>query len=139
MIYHYQPRDAPALQSKLSVMTSNNLLSNYPTDVTIDSRYDLKRWRMEPASDSYRARQGWIRIRTNGKWDLDLSVNVKSSLAPGLFKSLVAGVLIAVPPIFSVVTQKDATFNVQLSVALISLVSGILAAAGVVFGLDTFS
>jgi hypothetical protein len=139
MIYHYQPREATALQSKLSVTTSNNLSSNHPTDVTVDSRYDLKRWRIEPTSESYRARQGWIRIRTNDKWDLDLSVNVKSSVAPGLFKSVVAGVLIAIPPIFSVVTQKDTTLHTQLSVALISLVSGIMAAAAVVFGFDTFS
>jgi len=138
LVYHYQPRQAPAVESKLAVITSSDLTTIDPAELAVDSRYDLKRWRFEPVRDRYRSRDGWIRIRTNNKWDLDLDIRVKSSWGQGAFKSAVAGVLIAIPPILSIVTQKDLTAEMQLLLSGISVVAGILAAAAVVFGFETF-
>jgi hypothetical protein len=139
LVYHYQPRQARAVESKLAVMTSSDLATIDPPELAVDSRYDLKRWRFEPVRDQYRARDGWIRIRTNNKWDLDLDIRVKSSWGRGVFKSAVAGVLIAIPSILSIFTQKDVTIETQLILSGISVIAGFLAAAAVVFGFETFN
>lgn len=57
----------------------------------------------------------------------------------GAFKSAVAGVLIAIPPILSIVTQKDLPAEMQLMLSGISVVAVILAAATVVFGFETIA
>lgn len=139
LVYHYQPRQAPAVESKLAVITSSDLVTIDPPELEVDSRYDLKRWRFEPVLDKYRTREGWIRIRTNNKWDLDLKIRVKSSWGRGVFKSTVAGVLIAIPSILSIATQRDVTTEMRLILSGISVVAGFLAAAAVVFGFETFS
>lgn len=139
LVYHYQPKQAPAVQSKLSVRTSSGLTSDRPAEVAIDSRYDLKRWRLEAVPDQYKIRQGWIRIRTNDTWDLDLGLIVKSSLRSAIARSIVAGTLIAVPAVLAIITQKDLSLSTQAVMLIVSLIAGVLGAAAVVFGFDVFS
>ncbi len=138
LVYHYQPSHAPAIESKLEVATSSGLATISPKELSLDSRYDLKRWRFEPVEDQYRARDGWIRVRTNNKWDLDLDVRIESSWTRGVIKSAVAGVLIAIPAILSIVTQKDVSAEMRLILSGVSVLAGFFGAAAVVFGIETF-
>lgn len=136
LVYHYQPKPGPRIDSKLTISTGSSLERSGPSEIDIDSRYDLKRWRLYPEPSGYSARETWIRIRTADRWNLDLSVTVKGPFGRTLAKAVVAGALIAVPSIITILTQKDVSETMRMVISGVSLVSGILAASAVVFSIE---
>src|SRR5205807_1359243 len=105
-------------------------------ELKVDSRYDLKRWRLEPRLSAYFPTETWLRFRVGDVWDLDLSLQVAGSFWRNLAKSLTIGVLIAIPSIAALAPQKDLCLSMKLLLAGMSLLAGVGAALAVVFGID---
>lgn len=136
LIYHYQVSGAPAPNSKLGLVVGKALTNIGPDELKVDSRYDLKRWRFEPKTVAYFPAQTWLRFRVADTWDLDLSLQIAGSFWPNLVKSLVIGVLIAIPSIVAIAPQKDLDLTMKFLLLGLSLLAGVAAALAVVFGIE---
>jgi len=136
LIYHYQDSGAPTPNSKLSLVVGEAIASMGPNELKVDSRYDLKRWRFEARRVGYFPTETWLRFRVADTWDLDLSLQVGCSFWMNLAKSLVIGILIALPSIAALAPQRDLGLAMKLLLGGMSLMAGVGAALAVVFGIE---
>lgn len=136
LIYHYQESGAPSPNSTLSLLGGKAIENIGHSELRIDSRYDLKRWRFEPRTAGYFATETWLRFGVANTWDLDLSLEIGGSLWLNLAKSAIVGTLIAIPSIVALAPQKDLDFGMKLILLSLCLLAGFGAALAVVFGIE---
>ena len=139
LIYHYQVSAAPVPTSRLNVIYGKALLNMGPNELTIDSRYDLKRWRFRSTGRTSFVTDTWLAIRMAGTWELDLPLQLAGSFWPNVAKSVVVGFLIAIPSILAWAPQKDLTIYMKLFMGALSVLAGIAAAVAVIFGIEKVS
>jgi len=114
LIYHYRPQSGDVPDAKLAVKVGGPLESGSPEVIEIDSRYDLKRWFFRTESRDQVTHYGWIRIRANDTWDLDLPALMPGSWFSLVGKALLAGTFIAGPAVATAIGRHSDQFEFTL-------------------------
>jgi hypothetical protein len=135
LIFHYDPR-SEASRSALTLEVGPALVIAGPPSLPIDSRYDLKKWRLQPHPSGPKSRHTWLRLQTSATWTLDLPLLVKPHAAASVVKAVIVGILIAAPTIVSVLLQKDITSGVKFVIVIVACIAGLAAAATAVFSIE---
>jgi len=106
LIYHYRPQSGGELpDAGLTVKVGGPVESASPEEIGLDSRYDLKRWFFRTDARDQSTHYGWIRIRSNKTWDLDLPAILPGSPFGLIAKVFGAGIFIAAPAIISLIDR----------------------------------
>ena len=159
LVYVYHPdrdRWKPKL-SQLCLTSSFSLSTSYPLDVTIDSPYDLKRWRFQiQSSETQLSNRGWMRIgaaietisdpqmiaktktaenhtkvsqlKLQSYWEIDLPLNLRFSRVRFVMTTVLLGLLISVPAAISIIIQDAASCGEKAGAIAGSWFAGIVAA-----------
>lgn len=114
LIYHYRPQGEDMPGAELLVQVGGPLEGRSPEKIEIDSSYDLKRWLFRTDAKDWRTHYGWIRIRSNDQWNLDLPANLPGSWFSLAGKAILAGTFIAGPSIASTVLQHSGEITFRL-------------------------
>jgi hypothetical protein len=137
LLYHYLPHDrdiSSPSNVNLALTVGGALRIEGPPVVPIDSRYDLVRWRITADAASLRTTETWMRIE--GEWNVDLGMAVGGALAKSLFLIMIGGTFVAGPAILSMIQASPYVGAKLVLMCLVSWVSGVVAAATVLFGIQ---
>jgi hypothetical protein len=125
-VYHFSPKQNP-VASKLTLLAGSQVAIQGSPELRIDSRYDLKKWRIAVDNQALWKKQTWLRVAVGDDWEFDLDVWVKSATFRQVLK------LLAFATFFSAPRLLDSTTS--YSHLAITFLIGLAAGATVIFGL----
>lgn len=133
--------------SKLEIVSSLDLSSNYSQDLIVDSPYDLKRWSFKINSkDIFHTDRAWIQICPTSfiekenlpKWEIILPLEIKSFRPIDYLTTIILGILLASAPILGFLNQDSLGVFAKIGATIFSLLTGIGAAFLARMGLRGF-
>jgi type III secretory pathway component EscS len=135
LVYQYHPSQDFSVEKRpsLSISTGEVLRPIGPTELIIDSPYDVRRWNFQAVESTLRQQPTWLRVGPTDGWTIDLNLAVPRSLLRPLLTTAVAGILIAGPSILTMLQQPLLTFHWKLAAIFAALLFGWFAAAAIIF------
>lgn len=112
-IYHFRPQRDGEPNGELAFNTVGPIEAGSPSRLSIDSRYDLKRWNIRSQKRDSQTHYGWLIIRCDDEWELELPVVLEGSIKREVISAFFAGVFIAAPSVISLVTHYGSQLSLQ--------------------------
>jgi hypothetical protein len=135
LIYHFQPRGGQKPNSTMGVTFGSALQSVVPPDTSIDSRYDLKYWTFKTEGNPQTRQETWLRVKTAETWELDLPLSVNPAYKSWIYRSLIAGPMVAAPAILAIFPQQI-DFFIKLFLSTLAIIFGVLASLAATFKIE---
>jgi hypothetical protein len=139
VVYHYSPSGDPQERSYITVSGGGSVNSLSSSQVPVDSRYDLKRWRFSSLATGYGPEAGWIAINAPTGWGLELPLTTDRAYLRAGGLGLLIGLFLGLPGAAAAFRDlpsiADERFMPASILAGISLIGGILAGLAAVFGI----
>ncbi len=110
-------------------------------ELLLDSRYDLKRLAFRTGSP-VPGERGVLTLRRRAlgaadtwEWDLDLSLRVRAAVGRQLMFGLLVGAFLMVTPIVAAYSNSDLSSRSRLILAVVGVITSVLAGLAAAFGL----
>lgn len=140
-IYHFSPGNDDAQAELQASVLGVPVEFTMTPELLLDSRYDLKRLAFRTGSP-VPGELGVLTLRrkTVGggggwEWDLDLGLRVRAAVRRQLLFGLLVGLFLMVTPIVAAYSSSTLKPHQQLIIALVAIVSSLLAGFAAAFGL----